>query len=58
MEHGGDRLVLSAAVLEDQRRDGEQMRDIGNLSALAVLARVELARKGNRAIETAPDRAD
>jgi hypothetical protein len=34
VQHRGDGLVLAAAVLDDERRDGEQVAGVGNVGAL------------------------
>ena len=48
VEERGDRLVLTAAVLEHERANRKQMRDVGDRRRLPNLARVELGAVGER----------
>ena len=40
MQQRGDGLILVCPVLQRDRRDGQQVRDIGNGAALALLVAV------------------
>ena len=51
VEQRADRLGLAAAHLEHERGDGQQVRDVGDLGALAQLAAVVLGREQQGAIE-------
>ena len=42
MQQGRDRLVLRAAVLENQCRDAEQVRQVGHISAFSALAGMDI----------------
>src|SRR6478672_2826802 len=48
VEQGGDGLGLGPAELEHGRADGQQVRDVGNVGALAGLAGMELDRETER----------
>src|SRR5262245_52755556 len=52
VQQRGDRVFLGAAVVEHDRRDAEQVRDVRNASALSVLFRVNLARVAHRLIKS------
>jgi hypothetical protein len=51
VEQGGDGLVLVGPVLEDQGRDGEEVRDVRRGGALAQLLRVEPGRVDQSLLE-------
>src|SRR5690606_12655850 len=42
VQEGGDRFVLAPAVVEHDRRDAEQVPDVGGAVALPLLTAVEL----------------
>jgi hypothetical protein len=52
----GDRLVLVAPVLEDEARDGEQVRHVGDAGPLAHLPGVEPRGEAKRLLEARPER--
>jgi hypothetical protein len=52
MQQGGNCHVLGAIVFEHRRRDREQMRDVGNRSALAHLAAVNVRGVKHGSIKT------
>ena len=56
VQQRGDRLVLVAAVLEDERRDAHEVRDIRDLRALSTLAGVQFARERERTVEARAER--
>ena len=45
MQQRGDRFILRAAILDDDRRDGQQMTDVRNRRAFAGLIGVQLMRQ-------------
>ena len=42
VEHAGDRVLLGASVLEHERRDGQQVRHVRDVGALATLVGMEV----------------
>lgn len=48
----GDGLVLVAAGLDDQGRDAQQVREVGDIGAFADLLAVQARRKQERGIES------
>ena len=55
VQQPGDRLLLITAVLQNERGDGEQVRDVGDLRALPGLRRVRLASERQRRVEGRAD---
>lgn len=51
VEQGGDRLILVGAGLKRDRRDAEEMGDIGDLRSLPALGAVERAGVDERLVE-------
>jgi hypothetical protein len=51
VEQRGNRLVLATAVLQHERRDPQQMGDVGHARALADLVGVRGGRVGHRLLE-------
>ena len=53
VQQGGDRLVLGTAVLQHQRRDAEQVRQIRHIAALSTLAGMDIGGVHKRVGEAA-----